>query len=291
MRARMFAWIMSCSCLAACDEPLSPVELVTGVRVLGARAEVAGDPGRASPRAGESVGVRFLVASPEPDPPLSWALGACVGAASVSGLGACLEPPFATTLQRQRVPSVPALAFTVPTVDSISEVVVFGAVCGDGEVLETADGWSCPGSDFGSRVSLSLAIGTENRHPSLEAESIFLDGAIWPALVLDAPCQPLLKAGSRHVLSIRISADDRDALEQQTEIDPAYERLTLTHVTTDGDLERPFSLLEPQALPDALDVSWTAPARSELLPVRFWFVLRDGRGGADFVERSVCVEP
>jgi hypothetical protein len=41
------------------------------------------------------------------------------------------------------------------------------------------------------------------------------------------------------------------------------------------------------------EVEWTAPdsdASTGLL-VRFWFVVRDLRGGSDFIERAVCVVP
>src|SRR5688572_20771284 len=58
---------------AGCGPDFDPASLIERVRVLGARVEVADDPGRSSPRAGETATVTWLVTAPGEMPPLSWA--------------------------------------------------------------------------------------------------------------------------------------------------------------------------------------------------------------------------
>ncbi len=50
---------------SGCGEPLVERQTITGLRVLGARYEADADPDRATPLAGESGTIRWLVASPE----------------------------------------------------------------------------------------------------------------------------------------------------------------------------------------------------------------------------------
>ena len=82
----------------ACDDPLKPAEQVDSLRVLAARVEVEGDPERAAPNAGESASVRWLVAAPEGEPALGWALSVCFARPNNVGLSGCAEPPFASAL-------------------------------------------------------------------------------------------------------------------------------------------------------------------------------------------------
>jgi hypothetical protein len=68
----------------------------------------------------------------------------------------------------------------------------------------------------------------------------------------------------------------------------------VTHVATAGLFSRLQTEVFDDDAPDP-EVIWRHPDADEVpedgLTVRFWFVVRDGRGGMDWVERAVCVVP
>ena len=60
-----------------------------------------------------------------------------------------------------------------------------------------------------------------------------------------------------------------------------------------GDFPGAYSFFDDT--PNTPTIKWTMPARGAIaddgLLVRFWFVLRDGRGGSSYVQRAICVVP
>src|SRR6188768_3793123 len=98
---------------AGCGDPIKRVELIEEPRVLGARAEVMGDPTRATPRPGETLQVRWLVAAPEGDPVSGFALRACSTPRESRGLLRCDSPPFASEVS-DAVSENPRFDFRLP---------------------------------------------------------------------------------------------------------------------------------------------------------------------------------
>jgi hypothetical protein len=71
------------------------------------------------------------------------------------------------------------------------------------------------------------------------------------------------------------------------------EELRLAHFSTDGGFTRAFSALAADDPEHVADVSWEAPSTAPVggQLARFWFVLRDLRGGSSFTSRALCIVP
>jgi hypothetical protein len=279
--------------LAACDEPLTRVDLVADMRVLGARVEVGGEPERASPAPGETASVRWLVAARDPEPLLGWAFAICAAAPPGGSLPSCGAEPFATAIADVPVAGEPRIDFTVPDDLDAEALAVFGVVCRDSEPTYDGTTFDCAGPE-GRLTSLDFLLeSTEgsNRNPVLLADDITFDGASM-AEGRDCATLPSVAHGSSHTLELRLDESDRDAVPQKTSADPPKEELQVSHFTTAGELERAFTVFEASDTGLVARVSWKAPttAPSDGL-VRFFLVVRDLRGGSDFVERAVCMEP
>jgi hypothetical protein len=275
--------------LLSCSDPLKEVQLVSEPRVLGARVEVSGEPERASPAPGEDAAVRWLVAAPWPDPALGYRLAVCAAAPDGATLPACAEAPFAETSVVDPVPGEPRLAFTVPVDVAATSLAVLGVVCPDGAPAD--DGGCSDGS--GTQVSFDFALGPEqvNYNPSIEPDALSFDGGPWAA-GSDCAALPSVAPGSEHALELLLDEGDRDPLEAPTSVDPLREPLQASHFATGGELQRAFTLIPDDQDDLAVRLSWKAPGG---VPddglARFFFVVRDSRGGTDWLERAVCVAP
>jgi hypothetical protein len=275
-----------------CDDPLTRVDLVVNVRVLGARVEVEGDPERASPALGETASVRWLVAAPELFPDLGWAFSVCAAAPPGGSLPSCAAEPFATSMSDAPAPGEPRIDFTVPEELDARALAVFGAVCPGSEPTFPAGGFDCAGPG-GRLVSLDFELETAettNRNPLLEPDALTLDGDPLPE-GSDCTTLPSVARGSSHTLTLWLDESDRDPLEQVTSADPSKEELQVSHFTTAGSLERAFTVFDADASELVASVRWKAPEAAPLDGfVRLYFVVRDLRGGSDWIERFVCVE-
>ncbi|HEY6079006.1 MAG TPA: hypothetical protein VIW29_09400 [Polyangiaceae bacterium] len=280
--------------LVGCDEPLKTVELIDEPRVLGARVEVEGEPERAAPEPGERARARFLLAAPEPLAQLGFALLACPAAVRQGARSECAGEAFASVVSDAGLAEEASLDFEVPAeLDPSGRVLVRGVLCPD--TSPSVDGAGCQAGGAAKRVTLELDLSRAddvNHNPTLEPEAILFDGEPWSELPPAAgECAGLgyaeVEVGSAHTLEVALDAADRDALPRPSKLDPSRESLQLSHFTTDGDLSRAFESVAWDS--DALlrRASWSAPAHTGL--VRFWLVLRDFRGGSDFVQRAVCV--
>ena len=118
---------------------------------------------------------------------------------------------------------------------------------------------------------------------------------LWAVLAINAVMFLIeIAAGSpRHLVRVDVREDARDPLAQVIEGDPLREELRLSHFSTDGGFTRAFSALAADEPSNSVelpwDAPWAAPEGGQL--VRFWFVLRDLRGGSSFVSRALCVVP
>jgi len=291
---RALIWAMGLA-LLGCDDPLKTVELVEELRVLGARVEVQGEPGRAAPRPGESARVTMLVAAPELRPSFGFALAACPAAPRNGARAACDAEPFARAASDEGEAGAPVLDFDVPAeLDPDGRVLVLGVVCaGDSPA---PDGRRCQGGP-GTPVQLELELsrsGDVNSNPELQADSITFDDQVWPeAPLVEGDCSgrglPEVAPDSTHVVGVALDEGDRDALPRPRELDPARESLQLAHFVSGGDITRAFETIAWNDESLERRVDWKAPREPGLS--RLWLVLRDFRGGGAFTERAICVKP
>jgi hypothetical protein len=278
-----------------CDEPLKSVELVAEPRVLGARVEVAGDPARAAPAPGETATISFLVAAPDLQPSLGFALAVCAAAPRRGGRAACTDPPFSLVSSADGQADTASIDFEVPAdLDPSGRLTLLGIICPAGS--PSVDGASCDGDSAGTKVQLELELahdGDVNANPELAADGIDFDDEMWPdQAAVAGDCAGLgfveVAVGSQHRIAVKLDDSDRDPLPRASKLDPARESLQLAHFATAGDLSRAFDTIAWDSDELSREVTWTAPQEPGL--TRFWIVLRDFRGGSAFVERSACVQ-
>jgi hypothetical protein len=301
-----------CACaflLGACDEPIKEPQRIENHRVLGARVEPLADPTRASLLPGETARVRWLVADPQPARPLGWAFGVCPAIGVSSGLPRCGGPFIAEAISAEPRAEEPEFELVVPTREELgtfAELVVLGVICADGQPSSADSSCAGPGVEA-TRVDFYLrvpAAGEPNHNPSLADAELSWDGMPWTAptseLLSQTDCAlatedvPRVGRGSTgHAIRAAVADGDREALSSANALDPHRETLALSHFATAGELARPVSILEPTDATNTLAVTWDAPetAPSEGTLARFYFVARDLRGGVDWTERVVCVEP
>jgi hypothetical protein len=289
--------------LQACDDELKPVDLIEEPRVLAARIEVEGDPQRASPSPGETAHVTWLVATPSGDAFSGFALGACSALPRRGGLSNCREAPFKVA-SAEPSSDRPRFDFTVPAELDPSAaplLAIQGSLCPEssgsfeGEQARCADG-------PGLRVNLDFLLATPddvNQNPSFPADSITLDGAVWPLRPISGEScaglgfPELAYTSAEHALTVSLPDSARQALVQKSSADPKRESLQIAHFASAGNLTSAFSNLLEFDPANSVKFGWTAPkdVPAEGRLVRFWFVARDGRGGSDFTERALCALP
>jgi hypothetical protein len=278
--------------LLGCGDPLVEPEEIEDLRVLGAVAEVVTDPARATPRRGEEVAIRVLVAGPEGPAPATFGIVACRAAETTTGLPICDEELARTSVEVPTTDS-PSITLLIPTDLATDRVALIGVVCEDGAPVLSTDAAQarCRGGGRTARFVLDVPVaeaqGDENANPPLPEDVASIAGEPWNELLLD-PCdpaaEPRVTAGSRQALRL----DLRGAAER---VDgEGKETLSIAHYVTSGDLERHFSVVEDGGRP-VVEVDWSAPATAPAggAPMHFYAVVRDGRGGAAWVHRALCV--
>jgi hypothetical protein len=285
-----------------CDDSLKSVSLIEETRVLGARIEVEADPTRSSPKPGERASLRFFVAAPNAEPRISYALSVCAVELNNLGFPPCASAPFASAVQAEPSGTPASLDFQVPedlALESTPHAFASGLICPDsGLDFGTSSAASCL-SGGGTQVAFEFELGgpeQSNRSPSFGADALSLDGEPWPAsaeTACDPGPLPQVLAKSRHALQIVLADSDFELLTRETSLDPARETLLVSPFSSAGELSHGFISLSADAPANQRRVSWDAPALDAALPslVRFYFVVRDARGGQDFTSRALCVVP
>jgi hypothetical protein len=281
-----------------CEEPLSSVELIDKTRIVAARVEVVGDPRRAAPLPGESVEVRLLVLAPEPDPALAFVLRSCVAVDTRSTAARCGAETLATASSLDPVVGAPLLRFDAPEDATGNErLAVFASVCPAGESLASESARRCSGGSETLDATVDFAM-DDGLHPNSNPTftSVLFDGtelSADSATVTDCALLTSVPRGSRHTLRVELDEQSRDPLLAETGADTGRESLLVSYFIDQGDLDHAFSSIQSTAAVAAGSAVWTAPASVGDAPrlSRFVVVARDGRGGSDFVERRVCVEP
>lgn len=324
--------------MAACSESFLPASAVDDLRVIGARIDVEGAPGRANPSPEDEVLASILVIDRGPLPPLTWSFVACVPTPTrigvpicgtlIEGCDGCVGPPPSDPS------ALPVLRFRVPSEEDLEavearEVLLQGVVCGEGvpsadailqflsgesddlAPCEDAEGKPIVSEDgsVGRFVTVQIPIERDAEDPNLNPgiQNIFLNGSAWPPPYAEGVPREAPTTGCGDALS----PEERD---QQPRAGSAP--LTVNLGLTPGSLQS-FTI-DGQDFTEEIQVSWladgggfevafsfiTAPASTVLTQwqpfsevgqggrlVRFNFVVRDGRGGLDRVERGLCVLP
>jgi hypothetical protein len=285
----------------ACGDPLVSIERIASLRALGARVEVEGEPDRAAPFPGESGSVEFLVASPELSPSFGFGLVVCEASPGEAGTPTCAAEPFASVYS-EPASDAPALGFTVPPEIAMdARVAVLGVLCEGEAPRRDSVPPLCENEALEQRLSLGFSLPGEfepNRNPNFSDESIRLDGEPLLAFeAVDGACSGLgfteVARASGHTFTLTLPEEAREALPETDGVGPSLEGLQLSHFATDGELERAFSYVAAEQAELGASVDWKAPgnpAEGGTL-VRFFFVVRDFRGGSAFTERALCVLP
>lgn len=277
--------------------------LVDRTRVIGARTEAASDPGRASLEPGENATVTWLIVSPGRTPRLSFSFAACIPPDGNYATSRC-DGPVLTSGTGTSDGELVAMPFATPPTESTGdapELLLLAAFCeGETPVLDprsftaTCAGGSAP---LLAATRLRLAKAGPNRSPSIADDAIRLGDATLPPAAFSVPagpCEgapdaPVVQAGAKD-LKLHVRLDDRER-----ELGPeGREGLLLSHLVTDGELERQYSSIEPaEPAPKDVTIELTVPSTVDgggrLL--RFFFVLRDDRGAMGFAARAICVRP
>lgn len=314
MRSVFSIILLVAGLLVGCDGEFTPATLITEPRVIGARAVVEGDATLAWPSAGDSVSVVFDVAFPAAAQPLSWALVGCPLAPSAFGAERCGGEPLGLGFADG---SVPQIDLMIPAdVEDETSVLVTGVICFSGTPstdLEVEPSEACVGGT-GQVVAFVLPVATAdatNRHPEFSSE-LQLGGSPWmydaesdvsdrgcasieaasllsAATVLGGPEGSLLIEASISPTSLEMYEAKRgDPPMTVTET----EQVLLANHSTAGTFEGRFAFFEDGDLNNQF--GWEPPeegvsADGQL--VRFYFTLRDGRGGSALITRALCLVP
>lgn len=308
-------WLVAIT-LTGCGDPLVAPELIVNDRILGARVEAGTDPVRAWPAPSETARVRWLLASPEGAPLMNWAFSLCLGEPVTRGLPICAGPSFAQFVSPAPSAEEPSFEFVMPDAGNFEQgeqVSVSGAFCKSGVPLSadtnvTTSTTRCPDPaerPLFTTLTIPAAVkGHTNRNPSFAPVTIDFDGVTWPgwtnAEATAAECSdtnltwPRVPAdGAHHELELTVPEELSEALPVVTSHSATRESLVVSHFVTAGDLERAYSSVDDSAPAAKVRLSWNAPSGGigSAQIVRFYFVIRDGRGGTDWTRRSLCVLP
>ncbi len=235
-----------------------------------------------------------------------------------------------TTLQTTRPFAPPRVPFTVPAAGTLmagtTELLMMGAVCSGGVVdlegvgqyladLAAGTARGAPpvcvdGVGEGELITMRLPLlldGQANVQPSIAA--LRRDGTLLTeAAPEDAPATgcvslttlPVVPVSSPEVqLELEVTPGSAETF---TETDPntgttqdVVESLQIAYTATAGHMDRTFGFIDPPEMTVRDSVGWDLPAAADVPPdgllVRFFFTVRDGRGGVDWAERAICVVP
>jgi len=312
--ALIIAAIVAVLLAAGCSNDLPVASVLERTRVLGARVDVAADPGRAEVAPGETATVEWIVAGPAAPATLDWAFALCTTAATGA---ACKDAPQAIATGS----GVPVVApFTAPDAATLGTdllPLMLGEVCADGTIgfdsnsqLGTCTGAGASGTSVNFVVPVTADGATPNRHPVLANDVIQLGGVDWdPATATAAAAgdacdattglpifgaTPAGKDAVKQEIRIVSDGDDRETYTPAGATTPQLEELQISNFTTAGKFDSSYAaIFATDTRPDAdVTVKWAPPAARDVTGggevVVFHFVVRDLRGGLDWTSRALC---
>lgn len=283
----------------ACGDPVGKSWLVERTRILGARASAESDPARASIANGERARLVWLVGAPAGAPRLTWAFAACAPPPGNLATPRCEGDLVASGQGTSDGSAEVPMTFDVPATAALdAEVLVVAAFCETTSVALDPRAFvaTCPagGDALLASATVRLDRAGRNLNPALADDAVRMNGAVIPRAAngrTNAPCtpdSPVAVAGQEHAFGLLLQGGERERFSG------GLEALVLSHLVTAGELDRHHSAVEPyDDLPREVVVPWTPPSPDEVGPegrlVEVFFVLRDGRGGAAFERRAICV--
>lgn len=218
----------------------------------------------------------------------------------------------------------PSFELSIPENSSSKSRLVLGVICDHGipvintdEDLYKSIPFGCELKKGGEEILVTLKVPIQkedidpNHHPSLDDARFEIDGRNWPEvqreelleylLPSDADkerfdCEQavqddvLIELGSEgHLLSVEFDSDDIDTFTDDGEKES--EDLIIAHYSTAGKIMRDISIVRSDFKTTGFDVEWTPPEEipEEGRLVRFFFTVRDGRGGFDSIMRALCL--
>lgn len=264
--------------------------------------------------------------APLSPPPLQWSLVACVPQPSVLALPICRnvlscegcvatppEDPLAFPVVRFQVPSAAELEAAEAT-----SVKLQGAICANGPPATTdaiirfvtgetdvLDPCEDP-NDEGRFINVDISIEDEPDNPNLNPTiaDVTLDGEPWPPPFdqgvprdfSDSGCAGFvdenvaLREGGP-VSTIELTATSNSFQQYLVNDVLVTEEMQVSWLADGGGFEFSFSFITDPAR--TAPILWAPPgfANTGGSLVRFNFLMRDGRGGIDWVERGLCVLP
>ena len=296
--------------IAGCNSDLPVASTLERTRVLGARVEIAADPGRAEVSPGEPASVSWIISGPSAPSTLDWAFVLCT-----TGGADCADAPQPIAAGSGAPVTV---AFTTPdaaTLGTNLRPLMLGAVCADGTlgfdpntVLGTCTGAGASGTTVRFIVPVTPAGETPNHHPVFTNDVIEIGGAAWDPATATAAAGDACDAGSGLPV-VTATPAGQDAIKQEIRIvsdgddretfTPAgkpeqLEDLQISNFTTAGKFESSYAaIFATDTRPDAdVTVKWEPPAGATVAGtgevVVFHFVVRDLRGGLDVTSRALC---
>jgi hypothetical protein len=303
----MFGLLLA-GAVCACEDPLTDPALIAGPRIVGARVGAELEPGVAEPGAGQAASIDWLVLSDQPGSftaRVAW----CIAAPTVLGAPRCEWEAFAEESRVGSFGEPITLGFSLPPeLEPGDAWLAWIGICEAGEASfdPATSAFRCAeGEPLSGFYRGFVPAGAPNRNPSLADDTLVLDGAAWlapapgPAPVAGEPCRgrglPELSAEQRSSVLFELGGDDREALENVpgTYAAHARESLVYTHLATHPGLDRAFSAIDY----DATELSFEVPFDAEQQPgpygetLRFFLLVRDERGGVDWLTRQACLLP
>ncbi len=310
---------MVCGALAllvfGCGDSPDPSWLVTKERLIAITARVVGEPERATPRPGETVEFTLEFVDADADAPSTWAFLICE-AETTSGVPFCREDSAIEITDIELDPAMGGrpMSVTIPADFEGSRVLVTGAVCMGGRLditgIDLTSGTAptreelCIEDDAeGQLAFFSHPIEQSDRSRSLSPvfSQIRFGGEPWLETDLTAGCTDGLPTVAiddmESVIELERTEGSREsypALDADGMEITAMEEIRLAIFATDGGLQRQFSTFTETN--PIVEVDWEPPLSDDDPPfegdvVRFWFVLRDLRGGYATTARALCVNP
>src|SRR5262249_29190685 len=245
---------------AGCSNDLPVASVLERTRVLGARVDVAADPGRAAVSPGEAASVSWIVAGPSAPGSLDWGFALCTTAATNAQCSDAPQP----VATGSGTPVV--AAFTTPDAATLGTdllPLMIGEICADGTL---GVGQGTPGAPLGSctgagasGTSVSFVVPvtpdgeTPNRHPVLSNDVIQLGPIVWdPATATGVAAgdacdastglpvvtaTPEGKDAVKQEIRIVSDGDDRETYTPAGKTVPQLEDLQISNFTTAGKFE------------------------------------------------------
>lgn len=282
--------------LAACGDPLVDPQTVVGLRILGAKISTPDAP-KSTVAPGEQATAEWLVLADKARGFSGLALW-CEASSATFGPPNCREP-FHTLEFEGDSSAVVQLPFTLPS-DFEGEWVHWFGICEQGAPRwsEGAQRFECTEGEALSAVYRGNT-SVQNDNPSLADDRLFFGGEPWLAVESgssDCDDEEVARLDSHGRVTIRLEVRgaDRESIEADEYGEASRESLVYTHVTTWPGLERAYSVIDATSTDTSFELGFAnegeGPSSNGEL-VRFAVVVRDGRGGSDWLERWFCLQP